>query len=243
MSDTNPLLKYPLDVQEKIEELRVGKNNALIITKVIESEFGNMLITNGFKVPSFTDITKYIKWAKKNRGAVLDNTTKSASDLVFSDMDSSVTQTDDEYVPDEQQTLSVNCLQEDLALSESIDLSTPKNTLEDVKKRLQLSINRLEKRRIALGNEYNDKLETTLKGYYQELAKLTHTEVKMAEELKDSDKIDVATINFVLNKLFQCVSHTVSEVVPDKKEMFFSLLQQNIKNSRSDSLKELLKEL
>ena len=239
MADNNPLLKYPIEVQEKVEELRSNKQNALLITKVIESQFSNMLMENGFSVPTFTEITKYIKWAKKNRGSVLPNKQHSATDALFDEMDANVSEESELSA----EPMSLNCAAEDAKLSELIDLSTPKNTLEDVKKRLQLSINRLEKRRISLGNEYDDKLETTLKGYYQELSKLTHTEVKMAEELKDSDKIDVATINFVLNKLFQCVSHTVSEVSPDKKEMFFSILQDNIKNSRSEALKDLMKEI
>ena len=63
-------------------------------------------------------------------------------------------------------------------------------------------------------------LETTLRGYYVELSKLTHTEVKMAEELRDSDKIDVATITFILNKLFQCVASTIEEVDKDKRALF-----------------------
>lgn len=239
MTDTNPLLRYPLEVQEKVEELRLQKQNALMITKLIESLFGKMLMEQGLPMPSFTQINKYIKWAKVARGAVLSNDTYSASDAVMADMDREAEEKALELEPVSTYTESL----EDKALAEPIDLSSPKNTLEDVKKRLQLSINRLERKRISLGNEYNDKLESTLKDYYKELAKHTQTEVKMAEELKDSDKIDVATVNYVLNKMFHCVSQTIAEVSPDSRDMFFSVLKNNIEKAKVNALTDILKEI
>jgi len=239
MSDTNPLLRLPMEVQEKVEELRLQKQNALMIQKVIESTFGKQMMDQGIRPPTFTDINKYVKWAKKNRGDVVkSDTPMSASDRLFAEMDEEAV--DNEL---ELERVAVPESLEDKALAELIDLSTPKNTLEDVKKRLQLSINRLEKKRISLGNEYNDKLESTLKDYYKELAKHTQTEVKMAEELRDSDKVDVGTVNYIMNKLFQCVSQTVTEVNPSQREMFFKVLTENINRTKIDTLTDLLKEI
>lgn len=239
MTDTNPLLRYPLEVQEKVEELRLQKQNALMITKLIESLFGKLLMEQGLPMPSFTQINKYIKWAKVARGVPASNDSFSASDAVMADMDREAEEKALELEPVATYTESL----EDKALAEPIDLSSPKNTLEDVKKRLQLSINRLERKRISLGNEYNDKLESTLKDYYKELAKHTQTEVKMAEELKDSDKIDVATVNYVLNKMFHCVSQTIAEVSPDSRDMFFSVLKSNIEKAKVNALTDILKEI
>lgn len=239
MSDINPLIRFPLEIQEEVENLRCDKQNALMITKIIENKYATMLIEQGLSVPTFNDINKYVKWAKKNRGVV--PTKKGNVEAVFSDMDNSIeTQIDDLDIQQDAEPISST---EDTVLKTSIDLSTPKNTLEDVKKRLQLSIQRLEKKRIALGSEYNDKLETTLRGYYVELSKLTHTEVKMAEELKDSDKIDVATINFILNKLFQCVASTITELDSTKRAMFFSLLKDKVKSTKNKILEDTIKEL
>ena len=238
MNDTNPLLRYPTEVQEKAEELRLQKQNALMIQKLVESLFGKQLMEQGMRMPTFTEINKYIKWAKKNRGEALSNDRPSVTDSVFAEMDQEAMDKELELEP-ALTTLSI----EDQALAEPIDLSSPKNTLEDVKKRLQLSINRLERLRISMRGEYNDKLEATLKDYYKELAKHTQTEVKMAEELRDSDKIDVATINYILNKLFQCVGQTINEVSPNSKEMFFSVLKDNINKAKVDALTNIIKEL
>ena len=239
MSDINPLIRFPLEIQEEVENLRCDKQNALMITKIIENKYATMLIEQGLSVPTFNDINKYVKWAKKNRGVV--PTKKGNVEAVFSDVDNSIeTKIDDLDIQQDSEPISST---EDTVLKTSIDLSTPKNTLEDVKKRLQLSIQRLEKKRIALGSEYNDKLETTLRGYYVELSKLTHTEVKMAEELKDSDKIDVATINFILNKLFQCVAATITELDSTKRAMFFSLLKDKVKSTKNKILEDTIKEL
>lgn len=235
MSEVNPLLRFPLEVQEEIENLRCNNQNALMITKIIESKFATELIEKGIPVPTFNDVNKYCKWAKKARGVVIKET--SATDQLFADNDASI-----EAMAEISQT-PVQPSGEDAVLQTSIDLSTPKNTLEDVKKRLQLSIQRLEKKRISFGDEYNDKLEVSLRGYYESLAKLTHTEVKMAEELKDSDKIDVSTINFILNKLFQCVFATIKEVDADKVSMFSSLLKEKITNTKNKVLEDILKEL
>lgn len=240
MNDTNPLLRYPTEVQEKVEELRLQKQNALMIQKLVESLFGKKLMEQGMRMPTFTEINKYIKWAKKNRGETISNDRPSITDSVFAEMDREAEEQGLELEASEP--LSVIPI-EDQALAEPIDLSSPKNTLEDVKKRLQLSINRLERLRISLRGEYNDKLEATLKDYYKELAKHTQTEVKMAEELRDSDKIDVATINFILNKLFQCVGQTITEVSPNSKEMFFGVLKENIKKAKVDALTNIMKEL
>lgn len=237
MNDTNPLLRYPLELQEKVEEFRVQKQNALMITKLIESTMGKQLAEAGMRMPTFTEINKYIKWAKKYRGEPVSNDKFSASDAVIADMDQQAV----DRAMDVEPVYTVSA--EDTALAEPIDLSTPKNTLEDVKKRLQLSINRLERYRMSLRGEYNDKLESTLKDYYKELAKHTQTEVKMAEELRDSDKVDVATVNFMLNKLFQCVSQTVSEVSPNVRDMFFSVLRNNITRAKVDALTDIMKEL
>lgn len=239
MSDINPLVRFPLEVQEEAEKLRCDKQNALMITKIIENKYAAMLIEQGFTVPTFNDINKYVKWAKKNRGTV--PAPKGNVEAVFSDMDADITINPDDL--DVQPSQPKPASSEDSVLQTSIDLSTPKNTLEDVKKRLQLSIQRLEKKRIALGDEYNDKLETTLKGYYIELSRLTHTEVKMAEELKDSDKIDVATINFILNKLFQCVAATITELDSTKRSMFFSLLKEKVKDTKNKVLEDTIREI
>lgn len=236
MSETNPLLRFPLEVQEEIENLRCNNQNALMITKIIESKFATELLNNGDPVPTFNDINKYCKWAKKNRGTVISEA-KSATDRLFDENDEGA-----EELQDVAQ-IPVKQTSEDTVLQTSIDLSTPKNTLEDVKKRLQLSIQRLEKKRISLGDEYNDKLEVSLRGYYESLAKLTHTEVKMAEDLKDSDKIDVSTINFILNKLFQCVFSTIKEVDADKVSMFSQVLKGKITNTKNKVLEDILKEL
>lgn len=239
MGDTNPLLRYPQEVQEKIEELRVSKQNALMITKVIESTFGKQLMEQGFRMPTFTEVNKYVKWARKNRGEVVDtNAVKTASDKLFEEYDR---EAEANGLQAEHVASPVSV--EDTALNELIDLSTPKNTLEDVKKRLQLTINRLERFRISLHGEYNDKLETTLKDYYKELAKHTQTEVKMAEDLKDSDKIDVGTMTFILNKLFQCVGQTVSEVAEEKRDMFFKVLKENINKTKVEALTDLKQEI
>lgn len=235
MSDTNPLIRFPLEVQEEVEQLRVNKQNALMITKIIESKFASKLAEQGFTVPSFNDINKYVKWAKKNRGSVPQS--HSAVDDLYADID------DRTPISMEPVTVPIQSAAEDSVLQTSIDLSTPKNTLEDVKKRIQLSIQRLEKKRISLGEEYNDKLETTLRGYYVELSRLTHTEVKMAEELKDSDKIDVATVTYVMNKLFQCVASTIVEVDNDKRALFFSVLNDKVKHTKNKILEETIKEL
>ena len=238
MSDINPLLRFPLEVQEEVENLRCNNQNALMITKIIESKFATDLIEKGAPVPTFNDINKYVKWAKKNRGAVVAKT--SSTDDLLNDMDA-----DEEAALNTMHAdlLGVDASGENSVLQTSIDLSTPKNTLEDVKKRLQLSIQRLEKKRISLGDEYNDKLEVSLRGYYESLAKLTHNEVKMAEELKDSDKIDVATINFILNKIFQCVFSTVKEVDSEKSAMFYNILKEKIKNTKNKVLEDILKEI
>lgn len=233
MTTTNPLLKYPLDLQERVEELRVQKQNALIITKLIESEFSDSVKESGERLPTFTDINKYIKWAKVNRGVVLGKTN------TFEDEELS---SDTANIVQESPAFSVNISESDAALIEPIDLSNPKSTLEDVKKRLQLSINRLEKQRISFNGEYNDKLEATLKDYYKELARHTQTEVKMAEDLKDSDTISVGTIVFILNKLFQCVRQTIAEIAPDKAEFFFTSLLARLKATKVDELQKILQE-
>jgi hypothetical protein len=238
MSDINPLLRFPLEVQEEVENLRCNNQNALMITKIIESKFATDLLEKGAPVPTFNDINKYVKWAKKNRGTVISK--QSPTDDLLNEMDAEEEATLTEMTKDLQR---VDASGENSVLQTSIDLSTPKNTLEDVKKRLQLSIQRLEKKRISLGDEYNDKLEVSLRGYYESLAKLTHTEVKMAEELKDSDKIDVATINFILNKLFQCVFSTIKEVDADKSSMFYNILKDKITNTKNKVLEDILKEL
>ena len=235
MSDINPLLRFPLEVQEEAENLRCDGKNALMITKIIESKFATELIEAGSPVPTFNDINKYVKWAKQARGAVLKKQ-DSYDDMSEPEMKTAAIELG-------LQPQSSQSTIEDNVLQTGIDLSTPKNTLEDVKKRLQLSIQRLEKKRVALGSEYNDKLEVTLRGYYDALAKLTHTEVKMAEELKDSDKLDVATVNFVLNKLFQCVSATINEVDKDKSAMFFSVLKEKVKGTKNAVLEDIIKEI
>ena len=236
MSDINPMLRFPLEVQEEVENLRCDGKNALMITKIIESKFATELIEAGAPVPTFNDINKYCKWAKKNRGTVVKK--DPYDDMTESEMQDAATS-----LGIQQQPQVLSSAPEDNVLQTSIDLSTPKNTLEDVKKRLQLSIQRLEKKRIALGDEYNDKLESTLRGYYDALAKLTHTEVKMAEELKDSDKLDVATVTFVLNKLFQCVSTAISEVDKEKSTMFFSVLKEKVRGTKNSVLEDIIKEI
>lgn len=237
MSDTNPLLRFPLEVQEEVENLRCDGKNALMITKIIESKFATELIEANAPVPTFNDINKYCKWAKKARGAVIS---KQADDMTQEEMETAAIAMGVQPVAN---PTVFDSSAEDGVLQTGIDLSTPKNTLEDVKKRLQLSIQRLEKKRIAFGDEYNDKLEVTLRGYYDALAKLTHTEVKMAEELKDSDKLDVSTVTFVLNKLFQCVNNTINEVDKDKSAMFFSVLREKVKGTKNQVLEDIMKEL
>ena len=241
MSETNPLIRFPLEVQEEVEKLRCNKQNALMITKIIESKYTQMLVEQGHPVPTFNDINKYVKWAKKNRGAVIKSDYSSV-DAVIDDMDNDAIDGLDGFsgIPDKA---TVSCDAEDAVLQTGIELSTPKNTLEDVKKRLQLSIQRLEKRRITLGEEYNDKLEANLRGYYIELSRLTHTEVKMAEELRDSDKIDVATINFILNKLFQSVATAINDVAPDKRALFFSVLKNKVMETKNKVLEDIIKEI
>ena len=236
MNTTNPLLRYPIEIQERVEDLRVQKQNALIITKLLETEFSDFARDNGVRLPTFTDINKYIKWAKVNRGVVLGQ----KSDDDYDDGITAYVSNSPEQQP-AQQNGAVS--ESDVALMEPIDLSNPKNTLEDVKKRLQLSINRLEKQRIiSFNGEYNDKLEATLKDYYKELARHTQTEVKMAEDLKDSDTISVGTVVFVLNKLFQCVNRTISEVSPEKAGLFFTTLTSKIKETKVEELQNILKE-
>ena len=241
MSETNPLIRFPLEVQEEVEKLRCNKQNALMITKIIESKYTQMLVESGHPVPTFNDINKYVKWAKKNRGAVIKSDYSSV-DAVIDDMDNDMANnlTEDVLVND-RPTLSSDS--EDAVLQTGIELSTPKNTLEDVKKRLQLSIQRLEKRRVTLGDEYNDKLEANLRGYYVELSRLTHTEVKMAEELRDSDKIDVATINFILNKLFQSVAAAINEVDITKRALFFSVRKNKVMETKNQVLGDIIKEI
>lgn len=237
MSDINPLIRFPLEVQEEVEKLRCDRQNALMITKIIENKYAASLIEQGIQVPTFNDINKYVKWAKKARGSV--PAPKSNVDAVFVDGDELALN-----LPNELDTApAVDSAAEDTVLQSSIDLSTPKNTLEDVKKRLQLSIQRLEKTRVAMCGEYNDKLETQLRGFYTELARMTHTEVKMAEDLKDSDKIDVATVTFILNKLFQCVAATIAEIDGAKQAMFFSVLKDKVKNTKNKVLEDTIKEL
>lgn len=242
MSDTNPLIRLPLDLQEEVESLRCEGQNALMITKIIESKYATSLIEQGATVPTFNDINKYVKWAKKNRGSV-KKAGGSATDALIRDMDNDIMLSPSEAFGTTTPSPATSSAIEDTVLQTGIDLTTPKSTLEDVKKRLQLSIQRLEKKRISLGDEYNDKLETTLRGYYVELSRLTHTEVKMAEELKDSDKVEVSTVNFVLNKLFQCVASTITEVDTTKRAMFFSLLKDKIKATKNKILEETIKEL
>jgi hypothetical protein len=233
MSEENVLLKYPLEVQEEIENQRGAGQNALMICKIIESKFGTLLIESGSRAPTYQEIKKYLKWAKENRGRVASKKGDIAG--VEGDLLEEA-----EYAAATTECMAV-VTPENTELSTLIDLTSPKSTLADVKRRLQLSINRLEKLRIYLGdNNYNDKLETTLKGYYVELAKLTHTEVKMAEELRDTDTVDVATINFTLNKLFQCVHLTINEIQPDKRDIFFTRLQSIIKDTRNTVLNEVL---
>ena len=148
MSDINPLIRFPLEVQEEVEKLRCDRQNALMITKIIENKYAASLIEQGIQVPTFNDINKYVKWAKKDRGSV--PAPKSNVDAVFVDGDELALN-----LPNDLDTApAVDSAAEDTVLQSSIDLSTPKNTLEDVKKRLQLSIQRLRKP-VCHGGEYN----------------------------------------------------------------------------------------
>ena len=61
MSDINPLIRFPLEIQEEVENLRCDKQNALMITKIIENKYATMLIEQGLAVPTFNNINKYVK--------------------------------------------------------------------------------------------------------------------------------------------------------------------------------------
>lgn len=238
--DVNPLLRFPEYIQTEVENLRLDKQNALMITKIIESKYVHQLQEAGMRCPTFNDVKKYLKWAKANRGVpTKDAGAPSASDQVFADLDAELEQkleAGEAVSTDTPNSVPVQPTAEDLSLVTEIDLTSPKNTLEDLKRRLQLTIYRLEKLRIQNPGVYNDKLEVNLKNYYVELAHLTHTEVKMAEELRDSDKIDVSSVKFILNKLFQCVSQAVNDTVPEKSDLFFSVLNAAIKKTKNEYL-------
>jgi len=249
MIEANPLLRFPEYIQTEVENLRLDKQNALMIAKIIESKYVHQLQEEGLRCPTFNDIKKYLKWAKAHRGVPTKDAGAGVGDnvaAVLADMDEEAQQQAESGLdtppaepakPAQPAVLSA----EDAALITEIDLTTPKSTLEDVKKRLQLTIYRLEKLRVLSPDTYNDKLEVNLKNYYIELAHLTHTEVKMAEELRDSDKIDVSTVKFILNKLFQCVSQAINDTDPVKSELFFSVLTTAIKRTKNEYLEQCLK--
>ena len=249
MIEANPLLRFPEYIQTEVENLRLDKQNALMIAKIIESKYVHQLQEEGLRCPTFNDIKKYLKWAKAHRGVPTKDAGAGVGDnvaAVLADMDEEAQQQAESGLdtppaepakPAQPAVLSA----EDAALITEIDLTTPKSTLEDVKKRLQLTIYRLEKLRVLSPDTYNDKLEVNLKNYYIELAHLTHTEVKMAEELRDSDKIDVSTVKFILNKLFQCVSQAINDADPMKSELFFSVLTTAIKRTKNEYLEQCLK--
>lgn len=248
MMEANPLIRFPEYIQTEVENLRLDKQNALMIAKIIESKYVHQLQEEGLRCPTFNDIKKYLKWAKAHRGVPTKDAGTGVGNnvaAVLEDMDAEMQQAAEAGQPtpelepakEEPKVLTA----EDAALITEIDLTTPKNTLEDVKKRLQLTIYRLEKLRVQSPDTYNDKLEVNLKNYYIELAHLTHTEVKMAEELRDSDKVDVSTVKFILNKLFQCVSQAITDVDPDKSDLFFSVLNANVKRTKNDYLEECIK--
>lgn len=115
-------------------------------------------------------------------------------------------------------------------------LSDSKQTLEYLKRTVAMKIQEIEGRQ---QENYDKYAEQNLVNLFKILKDLVHSEVKLAEELKDSEKIPVADVKVSIHKLFDAVYMTVDRIMPEKKAVFQEELTKVLSYYRSNLLTEI----
>jgi hypothetical protein len=216
----NKVLTYPDRVQKQINEwIDTGKRSAWI-RSAMARKFPQS------DRPSIPCLNRYIDWYLKaqstGRGTVK---TGEGSATVANPLPKLQTSTSQEAAQD------LSKVEQDF---KALDLSSGKDTLEKIKERIRDRIIVLEHEQ----HDYFDKYkEQVIQRYYDLLSKAVRTDVELASELKDSDKIPISAVKHELNMLFLLMKKALDKSLEvEKVEQIINELKDLISRHKSEIL-------
>lgn len=104
-----------------------------------------------------------------------------------------------------------------------IDTSSLRNQNKSLKEFVKAKLEVLQAK--SLNNEFDKDVENLIQRYVLELSKLTLNEVKIKDELKDTEKVSLSEVKFYLNKIMSCVRTCINQHSPDKVDEIFKDLK------------------
>lgn len=171
-------------------------------------------------MPSTGTLFKYVKWRRQNPKL-------------------SAVYLPPELNEDEQQELNnspvsgIVPIEDPITDDDTEDVNSSKDIMESMKGILWSRIKSLKG---ELSKNFDYTKEKQLSSYLAEMRQLVQADVKLAEDLKDSDKISISEIKLSLTRLFSAVYMAVDRVMPEKKEEFRTQLFNVLKYYKSNIL-------
>ena len=105
----------------------------------------------------------------------------------------------------------------------AVDTSSVKSQNETLKELMKNKIEFLQNK--SLSEEFDKDTEQILQRYILEFTKLTQNEVKIKDDLKDTDKVALTDVKFYINKIMSSIRSCLSKHVPDKVDAIFKDLK------------------
>lgn len=213
MANVQTKLNLPSHILTDIVNMHNNGQNSLIISKILEQKYSSELSNLNIPIPTYSQLDRYLKSVNVNTSVTK---TQDIPTPVFNTLG-------DDLAPS---TPAYKLSEHDSYLKKSINLSSVKDTNQDLKKRIADTILRMESQRVSYPETFTDKDEDRLQRYYDMLSKHNLAEIKVSDALKDKDILDTQTVVFFINKLFSSLKLCVDKYVKsteDRNRFFLEL--------------------
>ena len=230
MSNITNKLNLPKHIITDIINMHANGQNSLIISKIIEQKYSSELSKLNVALPTYSQLDRYLKSINTN----IDKTQDNVISII--------------NTPDEKTAVSIpnyKLSEHDSYLQKSINLSSVKDTNQDLKKRIADTIIRMESQRVSYPETFTDKDEDRLQRYYDMLSKHNLAEIKVSDVLKDKDVLDTQSVVFFINKLFSSLKLCVDKYIKstEDKNRFFLELKAILSSTNDTSTHAILNKI
>ena len=178
-------------------------------------------------LPSVNILQKYINWRRENPLLYAINTSPV---LQPKDVIQEITRTV------EGQVVDINHEEFDYSEMPTEILHDNKKALEFLKNSVTKEIFKIQQSSQTVISKYE---LANLISLFKTLKELIHSDIKLAEDLKDTEQISVGDVKLAIEKLFDAVYLTVDRIMPEQKEPFKVELEKVLQYYQSNLLEEI----
>lgn len=222
----NKVFTLPKELRAEIDKLILEKDmGAIQLVNYLKANY------SGIELPGQTTLQTYRMWRKDNPTEELVSPV-TAPPQSCTQVNTTLDDTDeDKSLLERLHAINQPVEKPKFDSQYDFNLNSNKDVLDTLRVRVT---NRIAKLEAAQEDDFDKYTEGVLQKYYSELSNLVKSDIKLASELKDSDKVSIADVKVSIGKIFAVIRNVIEKLSPSLKEQFIIEFKKGLTAYRDD---------